>query len=117
MQKYRPRIADKILSEKLDAMGAILIEGAKYCGKTTLCKQQAKSAIFMTDPDTLNQNLIMAQMNISRVRLKFLQPGISRVTEFLIQHVFYIRHLVKRCLAYLYGHKVTVLLPAEKGTV
>ena len=36
-------------------MGAILIEGAKYCGKTTLCKQQAKSAIFMTDPDTLNQ--------------------------------------------------------------
>ena len=42
MQKYRPRIADKILSEKLDAMGAILIEGAKYCGKTTLCKQQAK---------------------------------------------------------------------------
>ena len=67
MQKYRPRIADKILSEKLDAMGAILIEGAKYCGKTTLCKQQAKSAIFMTDPDTLNQNLIMAQMNISRL--------------------------------------------------
>lgn len=41
MKEYKARIADKILAEKLDAMGAVLIEGPKYCGKTTLASQQA----------------------------------------------------------------------------
>ena len=36
MENYRPRIADEILEDKLDAMGCVLIEGPKYCGKTTL---------------------------------------------------------------------------------
>lgn len=45
MAEYKPRIADSILADKLDAMGAILIEGAKYCGKTTLACQHAKSVI------------------------------------------------------------------------
>ena len=43
-ETYRPRIADKLLSEKLDAMGAVLIEGAKWCGKTTTAEQAAKRA-------------------------------------------------------------------------
>lgn len=35
MKKYRPRIADKILQRKIASKGAVLIEGAKWCGKTT----------------------------------------------------------------------------------
>ena len=53
MKEYKARIADKILAEKLDAMGAVLIEGPKYCGKTTLASQQAKSILSMSDPDTI----------------------------------------------------------------
>ncbi len=64
MREYRARIADKILAEKLDAMGAVLIEGPKYCGKTTMAIQQAKSILSMSDPDTKEQNIAMANTNI-----------------------------------------------------
>lgn len=62
--KYRQRIADKILQEKLEAMGAFLIEGPKGCGKTTTAEQQAKSIIYMDDPEKSEQYLQMAQTNI-----------------------------------------------------
>lgn len=39
---YRKRIVDILLEEKLDAMGAVLIEGPKACGKTTTAEQQTK---------------------------------------------------------------------------
>lgn len=42
MKKYRARISDKILSKKLSSKGAVLIEGAKWCGKTTTASQVAK---------------------------------------------------------------------------
>ena len=45
----------------------MLVEGPKYCGKTTLAKQQAGSVLSMADPDTLNQNLALARTNISRL--------------------------------------------------
>ena len=64
MADYKRRIADQILSDKLDAMGAILIEGPKGCGKTTTAEQQAKSVLYMDDPDYSNQYLQMAQTNI-----------------------------------------------------
>lgn len=64
MKEYKARIADKILAEKLEAMGAVLIEGPKYCGKTTLATQQAKSILSMSDPDTMEQNIAMANTNI-----------------------------------------------------
>jgi len=64
---YRPRIADQMLADKLEATGAVLIEGAKYCGKTTLAAQQAASALYMADPDTKDQNMAMAQTNIKRL--------------------------------------------------
>ena len=48
-------------------MGAVLIEGPKYCGKTTLATQQAKSILYMADPETKSQNLAMAQTNIKRL--------------------------------------------------
>lgn len=67
MSTYKPRIADQILEDKLDAMGAVLIEGPKYCGKTTLACQHAKSVLYMADPNTRTQNLLMAQTNIGRL--------------------------------------------------
>ena len=35
MKQYRPRIADKMLSRRLMGVGAVLIQGPKWCGKTT----------------------------------------------------------------------------------
>lgn len=67
MKEYKNRIADQILADKLVAMGAVLIEGPKYCGKTTLATQQAKSILYMADPETKSQNLAMAQTNIKRL--------------------------------------------------
>ena len=40
---YKPRIADRLLIRKLAGKGAVLIEGPKWCGKTTTARQQAKS--------------------------------------------------------------------------
>lgn len=67
MENYKKRVADSILEDKLDAMGGVLVEGPKYCGKTTLACQHAKSVLYMADPITRNQNMIMAQTNISRL--------------------------------------------------
>lgn len=51
MAQYKKRIADEILSRKLQGMGAVLIVGPKWCGKTTTAEQQAKSKIYMDDID------------------------------------------------------------------
>ncbi len=67
MSEYLKRIADQMLTDKLESSGAVLIEGPKYCGKTTLAKQQAKSVLSMADPNTLSQNLAIARTNISRL--------------------------------------------------
>ena len=62
--EYKNRIADKLLRDKLEAMGAVLIEGPKACGKTTTAEQQAKSIIYMDDPVKQEQYKQMAQTNI-----------------------------------------------------
>lgn len=49
--KYFKRISDELLSQRLQAMGAVLIEGPKWCGKTTTAAQQAESIIRLQDPD------------------------------------------------------------------
>lgn len=64
---YRKRIADILLEEKLEAMGAVLIEGPKACGKTTTAEQQAKSILYMDDPANIQQNLQLAETNIKRL--------------------------------------------------
>ena len=64
MKEYLPRIADKLLEERLDAKGAVLIEGPKWCGKTTTAEQQAKSVLYMADPDLQNTYLEMADLRI-----------------------------------------------------
>lgn len=57
---YLPRIADKILKERLESKGAVLIEGPKWCGKTWTAKQQASSILNLADPKILSdsRNLI-----------------------------------------------------------
>jgi len=50
-QKYLTRMADKVLSSALEASGAVLIEGPKWCGKTRTAEEKAVSALYMQDPD------------------------------------------------------------------
>ncbi|MEI8216330.1 MAG: DUF4143 domain-containing protein [Eubacteriales bacterium] len=65
MKNYLKRIADKILHDKLESKGAVLIEGSKWCGKTTTATQIAKSILYMQDPAKKKQNLIMAELEPS----------------------------------------------------
>jgi len=65
MQKYKKRIADGILQKKISSTGAVLIEGAKWCGKTTTASQIAKSVLYMQEPSQKAQNLTMAEVNPS----------------------------------------------------
>ena len=51
MKKYIPRIVDDVLQNKLEYMGAVLIEGCKWSGKSTTARQFAKSYIEFQDPD------------------------------------------------------------------
>ena len=60
---YKPRIADRLLARKLEGMGAVLIEGPKWCGKTTTAEQQARSILYMDDPREKMQNIQAADIN------------------------------------------------------
>ena len=51
MRNYKQRIADVLLKKKLEGIGAVLIEGPKWCGKTTTAEQQARSVIYMDDTE------------------------------------------------------------------
>jgi len=64
MENYRPRIADKILKYRMEEMGAVLIEGPKWCGKSTTAAQQAKSALYIADPTKQKQYFQMAEIDI-----------------------------------------------------
>jgi hypothetical protein len=63
MDNYKKRISDKILERKLKGKGAVLIEGPKWCGKTTTAEQIAKSVLYMDNPETKEQNLALADIN------------------------------------------------------
>ena len=56
MKNYKERIIDKELSRQMKIAGAILIRGQKWCGKTTTCKQRAKSYIELQDEDIDEEN-------------------------------------------------------------
>lgn len=58
---YLKRTADVVLEERLEAFGAILIEGPKWCGKTTTAEQYAKSVIKLQDPDMRDEYLATAE--------------------------------------------------------
>lgn len=56
MVKYKHRIADRILERKVLGKGAVLIEGPKWCGKTTTAKQLSKSVLDLGDSSVLMQS-------------------------------------------------------------
>ena len=59
--EYLPRLADKALDGKLQYAGAVCIRGPKWCGKTSTAEQRARSAIYLQDPDELENHLTLAQ--------------------------------------------------------
>ena len=58
--EYFSRVSDQMLRDRLEAFGAVLIEGPKWTGKTTTAEQQAKSVIKMQDPDNALEYLATA---------------------------------------------------------
>lgn len=63
MKKYLPRMIDQILENKLQGKGAVLIQGPKWCGKTTTAEQFAKSVLYMDEPDRKEQNIQLADIS------------------------------------------------------
>ncbi len=65
MKQYRKRIYDTVLRHRLEAKGAVLVEGPKWCGKTTTCLQLAQSVLYMAQPDIREQNIMLTDMQPS----------------------------------------------------
>jgi predicted AAA+ superfamily ATPase len=61
IKKYYPRIADYLLENALRSSPAVLIEGPKWCGKTSTALRSSKSHLYLQDPDTRLNNLKIAE--------------------------------------------------------
>ncbi len=64
---YKPRIADELLARELEGMGAVLIKGPKWCGKTTTAEQMAESVIYIDEPENVDQNIRASEINPSQL--------------------------------------------------
>ncbi|KUE73561.1 AAA family ATPase [Candidatus Methanomethylophilus sp. 1R26] len=60
---YRPRIVDPVLKRKLRGKGAVLIEGPKWCGKTTTAEQVSGSILSVDDPRTVDANRTLSEID------------------------------------------------------
>ena len=67
MKIYRNRILDGILKEELSIMGAVVIEGAKWCGKTTTAEQAAASVMYMDEEGKTDANILLARTAPERI--------------------------------------------------
>ena len=65
MKEYKKRIADELLKKKLKGKGAVLIQGPKWCGKTTTAEQISKSVLYMDNPEDKEQNISLADLQPS----------------------------------------------------
>lgn len=65
MQEYKKRVVDEILVKKLKGKGAVLIQGPKWCGKTTTAEQISNSILYMAKSDEQEQNKVLAEINPS----------------------------------------------------
>lgn len=63
MKDYKKRIADALLARKLAGKGAVLVEGPKWCGKTTTAMQQAESVLDLGDSKTLSDSRHMMELS------------------------------------------------------
>ena len=67
MDNYRKRVADGLLTEKLSYMGAVLVQGPKWCGKTTTSRQAVKSEVSLEDSVKGRANRLLAQTRPDRL--------------------------------------------------
>jgi predicted AAA+ superfamily ATPase len=63
MERYKKRIVDELLVRKLKSKGAVLVQGPKWCGKTTTAEQLAASVLYMTEPARVQRNLELATLD------------------------------------------------------
>ena len=63
--EYKKRIADELLLKKLKGKGAVLIQGPKWCGKTTTAEQISGSILYMANPEDKEQNITLSELNPS----------------------------------------------------
>lgn len=61
MKKYYPRLIDKKIQEYLNTFGAILIQGPKWCGKTTSASQHTSSHLHMQDTADIQNNILVSK--------------------------------------------------------
>lgn len=66
-ETYRNRILDDVLERKLDGAGAVLVEGPKWCGKTTTCEQHARSVLYLADPVRRERYLAQAAVDVTEL--------------------------------------------------
>lgn len=64
---YRSRIVDSALKRKLRGKGAVLIEGPRWCGKTTTAEQVSKSILSTDDPSTIDANRTLSEIDPERL--------------------------------------------------
>lgn len=50
-KKYYSRLCDELVKKQLSSSGALLIEGPKWCGKTSTAREASNSVLYMQDPD------------------------------------------------------------------
>ena len=77
MTVYRKRVADALLAEKLSYMGAVLVQGPKWCGKTTTSRQAVRSEVSLEDSVKGKSNRILAETRPD----KLLEGAVPRLID------------------------------------
>lgn len=77
MKKYKKRIVDELLERKLKGKGAVVIQGLKWCGKTTTAEQISNSILYMANPEDKEQNISLVDLNPSLL----LTGGVPRLID------------------------------------
>lgn len=77
MKKYKKRIVDELLERKLKGKGAVVIQGPKWCGKTTTAEQISNSILYMANPEDKEQNISLVDLNPSLL----LTGGVPRLID------------------------------------
>lgn len=74
---YKKRVADALLAEKLSYMGAVLVQGPKWCGKTTTSRQAVRSEVSLEDSVKGRSNRILAETRPD----KLLEGAVPRLID------------------------------------
>lgn len=64
---YKKRIADILLERKLAGKGAVLIEGPKWCGKTTTASILSKSILDLGNSEILKESKTMMEISSQKL--------------------------------------------------